>query len=64
MSYKITRGRVPTGRSKDSHKTASRPADPNQPPNQSKGGAKPRPDGAQKTRPALQRLPADELPHD
>ena len=40
MSYKITRGRVPTGRSKDSHKTASRPADPNQPPNQSKGRRK------------------------
>lgn len=39
MSYKITHGRVPTCRSKDSHKTASRPADPNQPPNQSKGAA-------------------------
>ena len=49
MSYKIARGRVPTCRSKDSHKTASRPTDPNQPPNQSKGGAKQRPDGAQKT---------------
>lgn len=43
MSYKIARGRVPTCRSKDSHKTASRPADPNQPPNQYKGDAKPRP---------------------
>ena len=37
MSYKITRGRVPTCRSKDSHKTAPQPADPNQPPNRSKG---------------------------
>ena len=40
MSYKITRGRVPTCRSKDSHKTASRPADPNQPPDRSKGRRK------------------------
>lgn len=28
MSYKITRGRVPTCRSKDSHKTASHRTDP------------------------------------
>lgn len=40
MSYKITRVRVPTGLSKDSHKTASRPADPNQPPDRSKGRRK------------------------
>ena len=40
MSYKIARGRVPTCRSKDSHKTASRPADPNQPPDRSKGRRK------------------------
>lgn len=36
MSFKITRGRVPTCRSKDSHKTASRRTDPNQPPDRSK----------------------------
>lgn len=44
MSYKIARDRVPTGRSKDSHKTASRPADPNQPPNQP-AATKPHPAG-------------------
>ena len=33
MSYKITRGRVPTCRSKDSHKTASRQTNPREPQN-------------------------------
>lgn len=79
MSYKIARGRVPTSPFDTptritTNTISSRPTDQRQPQNQSVAARKPRPartrqpqtptPATHKNHQALQRLSADELPHD